>query len=308
VTGIDPAPGSAPFDLVLGESINSGWKATVVGGPSLGTPVLIDGFANGWRIDPAAVASAVHHGTLEVALTWVPQRRVDVALLVSAATVVVCLVLAFLPGRWRRRRRPASEHDVAVEEGAQDGVGAVTPLPEQPVLATPFRAEAPPATVWVALVAGVVAGGVAASISSVAAGLGVAVALIAVLLLPRLRVVLGLAAIAGVVAAGAYVAVHQAQTHVPAGGDWTMAFATAATLTWAGVVFLGADAVADVILRRPARPRRAPGADMGAAVEADGPAAEPAAVSSPATSSPATGGPVPPSPGPPANPGRSRPS
>ncbi len=309
LTGVETAAGSTPFDLVLGESINSGWTATVVGGPSLGKPVLIDGFANGWRIDPAAVASAVHHGTLEVALTWVPQRRVDVALLVSLATIVVCLVLAFVPARWRRRRRSGAEPEVAIEEKGQEDTGTpevaplpeLAPLPEQPVLATPLLAEAPRAKVWVALVAGVVAGGVAASISSAAAGLGVAAALIAVLLIPRLRVVLGLAAIAGVVAAGAYTAVHQAQTHVPAGGDWPTAFATAATLTWVGVVFLGADAVADVILRRPARTIRGSDPDVGGAV--DGAAPEPAAVPSVVT-----GGPVPPSPGPPANPGRSRPS
>ena len=31
-------------------------------GPRLGPPILVDGFANGWRVDPAALARAVHGG------------------------------------------------------------------------------------------------------------------------------------------------------------------------------------------------------------------------------------------------------
>ena len=58
IHGVSTAPGAVPFDLVLGESINKGWTATVVGGQGLGKPVLLDTFANSWRIDPAAVAHA----------------------------------------------------------------------------------------------------------------------------------------------------------------------------------------------------------------------------------------------------------
>ena len=56
VSGITAAAG--PFYLVLGESINRGWTATVDGGPSLGAPELIDGFANGWIVNPRLVAGA----------------------------------------------------------------------------------------------------------------------------------------------------------------------------------------------------------------------------------------------------------
>ncbi len=99
--------GPTPFDLILGESINKGWTATVDGGPGLGSPVLIDAFANGWRIDPVALAPFVHHGTLSVTLVWTPQRSVDWALIISAATVLACVVLALWPRRRRRRARGA---------------------------------------------------------------------------------------------------------------------------------------------------------------------------------------------------------
>jgi hypothetical protein len=79
-------------------------------------------------------------------------------------------------------------------------------------------------------------------------------------LVPRLRAVLGLVAVAGVVAAGVYTAAHQAAVHAPVNGSWPLYFGTASKLAWVGVVFLGADAVVGIILgrRRPGRRRRDP--------------------------------------------------
>ena len=56
VTG---ATAGSPFELVLGQSVNSGWRAVASPGPGapagahsvdLGTPQLIDSFANGWAV------------------------------------------------------------------------------------------------------------------------------------------------------------------------------------------------------------------------------------------------------------------
>ena len=96
VSGVTGAAG--PFHLVLGESINRGWTATVDGGPSLGTPELIDGFANGWIVNPRLLTGEIHDGTLTVTLRWAPQRLIWVALLVSGAGLLAALVLVGAPG------------------------------------------------------------------------------------------------------------------------------------------------------------------------------------------------------------------
>lgn len=271
---VPTAPGSTPFDLILGESINKGWTATVDGGPGLGTPVLIDAFANGWRIDPAAVAPYVHDGQLAVTLVWTPQKTVDWALIISAVTIVACLVLALWPRR-RRRRRHAHVHAVGGDDGSAASLDAAAAaslaLDERPRIQLPFGAEGPRASVLVSVVTAVVAGGVAAAIATPRAGLGVAVATLVVLLVPRLRFVLALAAVACVAGAGIYVAVHQSQIVAPDNGAWPQSFAVASQWAWAGVVFLGADGAVDVALRARKRrlDRRAAGGVTGPEGEAE---------------------------------------
>ena len=88
-----------PFWLVLGQSNNSGWTASV-DGHDLGKPQLVDGYANGWLIDPGA-------GNVAVALRWTPQRNVWIALAVSLVGVLLCLFLAI--------RRPRATR-LAVED------------------------------------------------------------------------------------------------------------------------------------------------------------------------------------------------
>ena len=119
-----------------------------------------------------------------------------------------------------------------------------------PVLAVPFRAEVRRAPVWLALASGLVSGALAAAVASPKAGAAVGVATLVVLLVPRLRILLALAAIAGIVIAGTYTAVHQAQFHVLPNGGWPTNFQTASKWAWAGVVFLGAEGIVDIVLRR----------------------------------------------------------
>ena len=82
-----------PFWLVLGQSFDEGWRASI-DGTDLGAPDLVDGFANGWLV-PAGGA-----GEHEVAFTWTPQGAVWRGLFVSAVALLGCLVLTL-------RRRPA---------------------------------------------------------------------------------------------------------------------------------------------------------------------------------------------------------
>lgn len=94
---IDIANASDPFWLVLGQSLSSGWKATVRGGGSLGDPTLIDGFANGWKVDPSDTGSS-----FTVDITWTPQKTVWGGLVVSGLWFIgLCAAAIFVA--WRRR-------------------------------------------------------------------------------------------------------------------------------------------------------------------------------------------------------------
>ncbi|HWE71369.1 MAG TPA: alpha-(1-_3)-arabinofuranosyltransferase family protein, partial [Acidimicrobiales bacterium] len=125
VTGL--SAGVAPFELVMGQSLNAGWVATI-NGHSLGSPALIDGFANGWRIDPVTLGTVPRGGVVTVQLRWAPQGRVDIGLLVSLLAILVCLGLAFLPRARRRLERPGD---------------TVPTAGDAPRLARPFAADGP---------------------------------------------------------------------------------------------------------------------------------------------------------------------
>jgi arabinofuranan 3-O-arabinosyltransferase len=254
--------GSSPFVLVLGQSINTGWEATV-GGASLGQPVLVDGFANGWQVDPAIVAGSIHHGVMTVQLRWAPQKRVNEALIASALAIVACLALAFVPWRRRRRRRAgsAAEETGAGERAAAEALvvgepaAAVRPrlapaVDDEPELVTSFRSDEVPASLPRALVIAVAIGLGAGIIAPPFTGLVIAVATFAVLRVPRLRLWLGLAAAALVVAAGGYIVIRQGLDSVLANGGWPGFFGLPTDLAWAGVMFLMTDAVIEVIQRR----------------------------------------------------------
>jgi H+/Cl- antiporter ClcA len=84
----------SPFWLVLGQSFNEGWVVTI-NGRDMGSPQLVDGFANGWFVDP------VETGTLEVSFKWAPQKNIWVALSISLVGILICLCLIY---RERRQK------------------------------------------------------------------------------------------------------------------------------------------------------------------------------------------------------------
>ena len=86
---------TAPAWLVLGEGYNRGWEASC-NGVSLGAPVPIDGYANGWQVGP---------GCRDVAFTFGPNRLAAAGYLVSGVAGLACLMLLAV-GTWRRRRTP----------------------------------------------------------------------------------------------------------------------------------------------------------------------------------------------------------
>lgn len=82
-----------PFFLVLGQNWAPEWRATV-DGRSLGPPLVLNGYSAGWRVDPGE--------RLDITVTYGPQRRFELALAVSVATLIlVSGVVAW--GLWRRR-------------------------------------------------------------------------------------------------------------------------------------------------------------------------------------------------------------
>ena len=90
---------AAPFWMVLGESTNAGWHATVAG-KDLGPPQVIDGYANGWLVTPTTPG-----GDVTITVVWTPQRFVDVAIGVTALALALCVGLVCWP---RRRLQPGT--------------------------------------------------------------------------------------------------------------------------------------------------------------------------------------------------------
>lgn len=263
---VRPAPGgsTAPtqgYWLVLGQSLSRGWTATVEdagskdGSTSLGLPTLIDGYANGWFI-PAADAGK----TLTVSLDWTPQRVVWVALATSGLGLVVCLALALLPAR--RRRRSALGHPMASgpEEAApapsatpDPPAGTIDGFPAVPAFGSPlaFGGRKPGRVTLVATV--VVAALVGAALSSPwAAALGLLVAL--GLLAPRTRVLLGVASVGAMLATAGYMIDQQWWHRYNPNINWPVYFPAANTLGWVVVLLLGADALVEAVRQRRAGP------------------------------------------------------
>ncbi|MEA2459205.1 MAG: arabinofuranan 3-O-arabinosyltransferase [Thermoleophilaceae bacterium] len=128
--------------LVLGQSYNRGWRA-YCGDHSLGKPVAIDGFANGWRVD---------RDCPEASFRFEPQRAVQWGYWISG--IACLLLLAFLVIR-RRRRGPVEALDrwlPARESPARMALprAAAVAVPAALLLAFLFALRAGP-PVWLGL-------------------------------------------------------------------------------------------------------------------------------------------------------------
>jgi hypothetical protein len=249
LTGVQAA--SPAFHLVLGESENKGWVATVDGGRSLGAPQLIDGFANGWTVTPADLAGHLRAGTTMVTLRWEPQQAVWGALLVSAVAFAAALVVAFWPATlWpRRRSRRRGWPRSGPDEVALDGS---TPHPALTLGLTHAQGRAG----WItgALTA-IAMGGVIAAVTRPDIGAVVGLAALVSVFFRRARGLLTWAGIALAIAAGVAVVVDQATRPAAPGGTWAPTFVTAARLAWAAVACLAADGAVEIARR--VRTRRA---------------------------------------------------
>ncbi|HEY7812390.1 MAG TPA: discoidin domain-containing protein, partial [Nakamurella sp.] len=232
-----------PFWLVLGQSFSSGWSASVAGGPSLGTPQLVDGYANGWYV-PAGVIT----GPVTVHLSWTPQGIVTAAIIASAAGLVLCVLIAAWPDRWsffrRRRRRPHRRRG----EGDVPAAWSPRPALREPDLAG-SGARLGSRRIWLGAVGwAVLCGVVSRPVIGLVAGAAVIVA-------GRWRhgrlAVRGLT-VAALIAVPGYVIVQQVRYRYWPTIDWPTDVSSANDLAWLALAFLGADLVAGLLQTRAA--------------------------------------------------------
>lgn len=222
---VDVAGATEPYWVVLGQSFSSGWRATTADGTDLGPPTLLNGFANGWRVDPAELGA-----DLRIDLTWTPQRFVWFGIAVSVIGVLVCLLLAL-----RRRRSPDDA-----------GHGRLT----DPVLADPRHADGPAlsagATAAVGVTAALVALVVVGPLSVVPVG-----ALTAAACWFRWGpMALRLAAVGGVAAAVSYTVVRQHRNAFPLDFAWPQWFERTHRVTLTAIVLLSALVAVDALRER----------------------------------------------------------
>jgi hypothetical protein len=214
---------TGPFMLVLGQSQSKGWQAHVVGGQNLGGSQLVDGYANGWLINPKS-------SSFEVTMDWTPQRQVWLAIWLTVAFMLLCIGIAAVT--WRRRITSAARPGDADVDFSWGGY---------PHLVGRTR--------WLAVVASaLVAGVMVAPWVGILVG-GAAYALTA----PWRRFVLVAPAIL-LAFCGLYMVWQQAAHHFPSVFEWPTLFPLASTPAWIAVAVLTADTVIAIAQRSSSPP------------------------------------------------------
>jgi len=219
--------GDSPYFLVLGQSLSDGWTAKIRGGASLGAPTLIDGFANGWVIDPSAVGQSI-----VIDLEWTPQKAVNIALVISAVWLALLLIAAGLLTMKRRRSATA----------------AITPEAPQPV---------PESLLWpttghtAATLGAVLASGLlAAFIGGVTVGAIVTVLAAVSGFRPRGRLILVAATLGSMIGVVTLYVVLHLRRRLPSGVEWVTGFAFAPQLTLIAVFCVVAESLLRLASRR----------------------------------------------------------
>jgi arabinofuranan 3-O-arabinosyltransferase len=198
-----------PVWFAFGQSHNEGWVARA-GDSDLGPSQLVDGYANGWLLVPDSTE-------LTIDLRFAPQQRVNVALVVSALAIAVCLALLV---RFR--------HDRAGTEPA-------SPLAVSSAL---VRYEGTTPSIAVTATVGVATVGLVALFAPLpaAVGLGLAATVGARVRAARLAIALLPAALFGL--AASYVVVWQARYSIQPGIEWVTELERAHPIALAAVLAL----------------------------------------------------------------------
>ncbi|MCL6094880.1 MAG: alpha-(1-_3)-arabinofuranosyltransferase [Actinobacteria bacterium] len=259
-----------PFFLVLGESINPGWQATLSNGTSLGKPVLIDGFANGYYVSRNILAR-YPNGSLTVVLRWTPQRVVDIALFISGLATLVCLALAIRPSRkwiYRLRRRGdlsrEQEHIGSREQEhiGKDGGIEITPaithsMKNDPAVPDFLHHSSRSSSRTAKTAVSVMAITLVSCILITPPWVGLAVGILSLIALSisRMRHLPGVTSVVSMAIAGSYVVYQQWRHHFPTGGYWPAQFGLSNTLAWLAMLLLVAEVMTAAIRSTKAKDR-----------------------------------------------------
>ena len=237
-----------PYWLVLGQSFSDGWSARTADGSSLGAPTLVNGFANGWYVDPAK-----NGANITVDVSWTPQRTIWIALALSAFGVMLCLLmLAFSPllgaGRPVRKSR-------------------VTPM--TPEVLGPFSADGDPVTTRTALLGTLVVGGLSAVVMPWWAAAPVALVAFAALRTRHGQVLLRGCAVAALTLAFGYVVAKQLRNNYRVDFEWMNAFELSHVPTLAAVALLVADPFVAMLRQRRGRSQTANSTSVDGSIDSE---------------------------------------
>ena len=236
-----------PYWVVLGQSYGPGWAATTSEGKDLGPPTLINGYANGWQVDPAQVGEDA-----TVRITWTPQRLVWVGLALSALGVLLCLGLLIFGGRRNNSK--------AGDSPAGDSPAAAA-LEMTPTYASPLQVDGPALTPKIAAVATLCAGLLAFFGGGVWVALATVTLTLVATLTPRGQSILRLATVSVLGAAFAFILLEQGLNGYRLDFDWAKWFELTHSWGILAIVLLAVDVAVDGLRSTEQPPTDASGAE-----------------------------------------------
>ncbi|MFV0317971.1 MAG: alpha-(1-_3)-arabinofuranosyltransferase family protein [Microthrixaceae bacterium] len=240
-----------PYWVVLGESVSPGFTATATsadgsGEFDLGESTLVNGYANGWRVDPEVVGADA-----TITIRFAPQATVWIALGLSGLGVLVCVALVLI-------RRPRIT-------GSPDG--DIAPMRVRPIAV--FDPDGMPVSLGRSVGISLAAGFIALVFMGWMVGAIVAVTAMCALFAARGQVLVRVAGPVLFAAAAGFVIAKQARGDYLVDFNWMNLFEVTHVWTLAAVALLVLDVVVAHV-RRSGPDRSDPRGATGLSEEASG--------------------------------------